>query len=89
MTQTGRRSDEVTPLNVFYNKLACHDWHYGRSDDFNVWIKGSRVRLEIERISRESEDHRRLYRQFRRYAVYPKKFSRPCPPVTSSNETKH
>jgi hypothetical protein len=51
----------ATPLATYYDALATHDWWYEMSDDNSKFVAGDREHKRLERISRESPDHKKLW----------------------------
>jgi len=51
-------------LTEFHKDLNSHDWNYQYSDDHDVWARGNRERVRLQRICDESPEHRQLYLAF-------------------------
>lgn len=57
----------MTELKDFYRMLGYHDWYYEYSDDHRVWTKGRDAKDTLERIAKESPEHKKLYEEFAKY----------------------
>jgi len=51
-------------LQEFFDELEKHDWYYEYSDDQRVWDKGNTNSKRLSGISEESEEHKKLYKDY-------------------------
>lgn len=51
-------------LAEFHARLRSHDWFYHYSDDGRVYRAGADSAARLAELSKESEDHSRLYKAF-------------------------
>lgn len=54
-------------LADYWDALTQHDWFYEMSDDHRVWAKGRSNQARMERISKESPEHKKLYDGFEKH----------------------
>jgi len=52
---------EGTSLADYQSMLDSHDWYYNYSDDPGVWKRGFDRQRELERISKESPEHEKMW----------------------------
>lgn len=55
----------MTTLKEFDKMLSHHDWYFAFSDDGGVYRSGQRSADALVAISRESEDHAKLFKAWR------------------------
>lgn len=54
----------MTDIKTFFNLLKDHDWYYSFSDDNSVWERGEKKQRELALLSKESEQHTKLFNDY-------------------------
>ena len=51
-------------LKEYYELLESHDWYYGMSDDYSIYINGETSSLRLLSLAKESPAFAELYHKF-------------------------
>lgn len=52
-------------LDDYKKCLEGHDWYYEMSDDHDAWSDGAKSDHYIQSAARSSEEHNKLYKQYK------------------------
>lgn len=55
----------MTTLKEFDKMLSHHDWYYAFADDYSTYSRGQQSANELIAISRESDEHAKLFKVWR------------------------
>lgn len=76
-------------LKDYYNELENHDWFYEYSDDQGVWERGRDSLKNIQTLSKNSDEHQKLYDGFCKHHFSGKPWGiekQPKPEIPLTNE---
>jgi hypothetical protein len=51
-------------IEEYYVMLERHDWYYAYSDDSRVFARGEQAASKVVSISKESDKHKQLYKDY-------------------------
>jgi len=56
-------------LQLYYDMLARHDWHYTKTESLRHYEEHSPWHLKLQRLSVLTPQHKALYDQWEHYAL--------------------